>query len=443
MSRLHCFHNVAHHQTENLFAGCGQLSECPRSIQRLIFFSSITNPPKLHQLQCAWLTGCWRLHPPPPRCPLSSRDGWLGSSWKDKDGRGKLFSVPLTIISTSVKINPRWFMVKWCWGRSVRPSSALYLQFSAACWLSLGCRSLTIGFHQELVASRFTCIMLFSATFALSLWLSFFRPAQQGCFTFLYFWRSHYLLYWWPLFPIHLRNLSQISLKCETGAGKQGACNCSLVGILWRLCGRPWWSLHIQVNLVLILKLTDALQRRKCSTARKQGTRRICTWGGCCVSTASNIHLTGEQWDWEFPGNCPELRPEEGHRGGHQPHCWDGNSLARGGEQGNSGLNHLVLVPGWIWIASSWQSWSRPSTSCSTGIGSQVGRTSTSHIQHMTHRVEDDSESECGDLVGQLALPGMFCLQSLSHVPQLFHVSSLETGVGDSSGEEDSLDLEP
>ena len=62
----------------------------------------------------------------------------------------------------------------------------------------------------------------------------------------------------------------------------------------------------------------------------------------------------------------------------------------------------------------------------------------------MTHRVEDDSESECGDLVGQLALPGMFCLQSLnSHVPQLFHVSSLETGVGDCSGEEDSLDLEP
>jgi len=39
----------------------------------------------------------------------------------------------------------------------------------------------------------------------------------------------------------------------------------------------------------------------------------------------------------------------------------------------------------------------------------------------LDHRVEDDSESECGDLVGQLALPG----------------------VGDSSGEEDSLDLEP
>jgi len=35
--------------------------------------------------------------------------------------------------------------------------------------------------------------------------------------------------------------------------------------------------------------------------------------------------------------------------------------------------------------------------------------------------MEDDSESECGDLVGQLALPG----------------------VGDSSEEEDSLDLEP
>jgi len=39
----------------------------------------------------------------------------------------------------------------------------------------------------------------------------------------------------------------------------------------------------------------------------------------------------------------------------------------------------------------------------------------------LDHRVEDDSESECGDLVGQLALPG----------------------VGDSSEEEDSLDLEP
>ena len=163
MSRLHCFHKVAHHQTENLFAGCGQLSECPRSIQRLIFFSSITNPPKLHQLQCAWLTGCWRLHPPPPRCPLSSRDGWLGPGWKDKDGRGKLFSVPLTIISTAVKINPRWFMVKWCWGRSVRPYSALCLQFSAACWLSLGCRSLTIGFHQYLlqaVLPAWCCFLL-------------------------------------------------------------------------------------------------------------------------------------------------------------------------------------------------------------------------------------------------------------------------------------------
>ena len=45
---------------------------------------------------------------------------------------------------------------------------------------------------------------------------------------------------------------------------------------------------------------------------------------------------------------------------------------------------------------------------------------STSPIQQMTHRVEDDSESECGDLVGQLALPGLFYLQplSLSHVSQ-------------------------
>merc|ERR1712156_1378652 len=39
----------------------------------------------------------------------------------------------------------------------------------------------------------------------------------------------------------------------------------------------------------------------------------------------------------------------------------------------------------------------------------------------LDHRVEDDSDSECGDLEGQLALPG----------------------VGESSGEEDSLDLEP
>ena len=36
----------------------------------------------------------------------------------------------------------RWFTVKWCWGKNVRPSSALSLQFSAAFWLSLACRSL-------------------------------------------------------------------------------------------------------------------------------------------------------------------------------------------------------------------------------------------------------------------------------------------------------------
>jgi len=39
----------------------------------------------------------------------------------------------------------------------------------------------------------------------------------------------------------------------------------------------------------------------------------------------------------------------------------------------------------------------------------------------LDHRVDEDSDSECGDLEGQLALPG----------------------VGESSGEEDSLDLEP
>ena len=40
----------------------------------------------------------------------------------------------------------------------------------------------------------------------------------------------------------------QLVFKCETGAGEQGACNCSLVGVLWRLFGRPWWPLHIQVK---------------------------------------------------------------------------------------------------------------------------------------------------------------------------------------------------
>ena len=75
-----------------------------------------------------------------------------------------------------------------------------------------------------------------------------------------------------------------------------------------------------------------------------------------------------------------------------------------------------------------------------------------SAIQLMTrNRMEDDSESECGDLVGQLALPGLSLtskpLSLVFHLSQnrqnLMFISALKTGVGDSSGEEDSLDLEP
>ena len=115
----------------------------------------------------------------------------------------------------------------------------------------------------------------------------------------------------------------------------------------------------------------------------------------------------------------------------------------------------LTLVPGWIWIASSWESRGRSSTSCSTGVGSQVWK--TFYISNSTsdsHRVEDDSESECGDLVGQLALPGILPSTTLvSHLSQKsflslkFHLLGFsygsKTGVGDSSEEEDSLDLEP
>ena len=68
----------------------------------------------------------------------------------------------------------------------------------------------------------------------------------------------------------------------------------------------------------------------------------------------------------------------------------------------------------------------------------RLDKPSISAIQSKTHRVEDDSESECGDLVGQLALPGML----LTSTTLSFFIS-LKTGVGDSSGEEDSLDLEP
>ena len=68
----------------------------------------------------------------------------------------------------------------------------------------------------------------------------------------------------------------------------------------------------------------------------------------------------------------------------------------------------------------------------------RLDKLSLSAIHSITHRVEDDSESECGDLVGQLALPGVL-LSSAT----LSCFISLKTGVGDSSGEEDSLDLEP
>ena len=56
MSRLNCFHNVAHHQTEKpvwtWFSGCGQLSECHRSIQRWNLFVANPSVLLLHQFQC-------------------------------------------------------------------------------------------------------------------------------------------------------------------------------------------------------------------------------------------------------------------------------------------------------------------------------------------------------------------------------------------------------
>ena len=56
----------------------------------------------------------------------------------------------IVVIPLDFSLCSRWFTVKWCWEKSVLPYSALYLQFSAAFSLSLGCRYLfIIGFHQK------------------------------------------------------------------------------------------------------------------------------------------------------------------------------------------------------------------------------------------------------------------------------------------------------
>ena len=78
-SRLHCFHKVAHHQTENLFAGCGQLSECPRSIQRLIFFLLHYKPTYTAPASMCLINRM--LKTSPPSTPMSSQlQRWLAGS---------------------------------------------------------------------------------------------------------------------------------------------------------------------------------------------------------------------------------------------------------------------------------------------------------------------------------------------------------------------------
>ena len=83
-------------QTENLFwlylQGVAGYQSTPRASrgENLNFFPSQIHLSILQNFQCDWRTGCWRLHPPPPWCPHSSRNGSLGPSWKEKDGRGLL-----------------------------------------------------------------------------------------------------------------------------------------------------------------------------------------------------------------------------------------------------------------------------------------------------------------------------------------------------------------
>ena len=73
-------------------------------------------------------------------------------------------------------------------------------------------------------------------------------------------------------------------------------------------------------------------------------------------------------------------------------------------------------------------------------------------FQSKSCRVDEDSDSECGDLEGQLALPGafflafhttMFVQNFFDHIWWTNKINVSITGVGESSGEEDSLDLEP
>ena len=83
-------------QTENLFwlylQGVAGYQSTPRASrgENLNFFPLQIHLSILQNFQCDWWTGCWRLHPPPPWCPHSSRNGSLGPSWKEKDGRGLL-----------------------------------------------------------------------------------------------------------------------------------------------------------------------------------------------------------------------------------------------------------------------------------------------------------------------------------------------------------------
>ena len=81
---------LSHFQTAkpvwSLFTGCGRPSGCLQSIQRWKRITSIINITFDHILLDA---GCGRVHSSPPWCPLSTRDGGLGSIWQEKDWRGR------------------------------------------------------------------------------------------------------------------------------------------------------------------------------------------------------------------------------------------------------------------------------------------------------------------------------------------------------------------
>ena len=131
---------LSHFQTAkpvwSLFTGCGRPSGCLQSIQRW----------KIDHLDISldhiWLldAGCRRIHSPPPWCPLSTRNGRLGSIWQEKDWRGRNAKGIITVTETDKRISLRWCRVKWCWEGRGLPSSAWSPPSSAACWLSLACR---------------------------------------------------------------------------------------------------------------------------------------------------------------------------------------------------------------------------------------------------------------------------------------------------------------